>query len=126
MKKPTYKEIANSLSLWIEYACGNEDYNNSNTDHFNSMTEQEKINYQTEYFGKEFGVEFGLVLHADEELELTQFPYQSDIIGEENFYTATASCVNGNLYKVLWPITNFDCEDESDSCDWENYEIKSI
>lgn len=123
MNKYTYAQIANNLDLWIEYACGSDDFENINTDHFNSMTVQERIDYQIEHWGKEWGSDYGTVEFCDEELEIIQSPYASDIIGEENFYTAEAQCVNGRLYKVLWEITNPDCEDESDACDWNNYEV---
>ncbi len=120
-----HKEIANSLNLWLEYVCGN-DNAEINTVWFESMTEQARLDYLVETWGKEFGEEFGTVDYCGEELEIIQQPYASDLIGQEDFYTAEAQCNRGRLFKVLWPITNIDCDDESNACDWDNYEVSII
>jgi len=126
MENYTYEQTANNLDLWIEYCCCGENSNNINSDHFNSMTVQERIDFQTDHWGKEFGADFGIVDFCGEKLEIIQNPYASSNIGEEDYYTAEAQCINGQLYKVLWKITNADCEDESDACDWNNYDIVRV
>lgn len=59
------------------------------------------------------------------EVVIFQQPYINDILGQENEYTSTGLDENKNKYTIRWPITNFDCDDESEACDWDNnYKIE--
>jgi len=68
-------------------------------------------------------LDYGTVNYNGKELKITQAPYPSDWIGEEDYYTSYIEDDEGNGYKVLWPITRPDCEDQSEACDWEDYKI---
>lgn len=61
---------------------------------------------------------------------ITQDPYcETNFLSyyQEPIYVATAIDGDDDEYEIRWEIINKDCEDESDTCDWENpYLIRKI
>lgn len=65
---------------------------------------------------------YGTVQHNDITITLTQQAYlQSN--GNDNWYQAAGIDADDNDYLIKWEITNPDAEDESDACDWTQYEV---
>lgn len=65
---------------------------------------------------------YGTVKHGNEELVLTQQPYLNGT-GENPVYKAAAQDAAGNQYMVTWQVTDANCEDESEACDWKDYTV---
>lgn len=63
------------------------------------------------------------VTYKGKTLILQQNAYISDDPENLDCYRAAAKDNDGNDYTVLWTIINFECEDESESCNWDNYEV---
>lgn len=51
--KTSYKQIANDLNLWSQYICGDTIDQETNSRWFNSLTEQERIDYIVTHWGKD-------------------------------------------------------------------------
>ena len=51
------------------------------------------------------------------QLKLTQNAY----VTNDDTYQATALDDAHNRYTVEWTVTNYNCNDESDACDWDRY-----
>lgn len=68
--------------------------------------------------------DFGTVEYKGKEISLMQYPYISP--SREGYYEASAEDDEGNLYDVFWAIIREDCDDESESCDWEDYYVEKI
>jgi len=56
----------------------------------------------------------------DEEYTLVQVPYISEC-GE--YYKAMAYDSSGDEVVITWDILRHDCEDESEACDWNKFDI---
>lgn len=85
----------------------------------------------SEYLGKEFETEKlekaqGTYEHNSKTLWLIQDPYPSDLCGHEDEYTAVAIDSEGETYRVTWKIVNSECEDASESCDWDVYNVETL
>lgn len=66
--------------------------------------------------------DYGTVQHNDITITLTQQAYlQSD--GNDDWYQAVGVDAEGNEYMIKWEIVCPDAEDESDACDWTQYEV---
>ena len=69
----------------------------------------------------------GYVLHNNKELYLTQNAYVSDC---GKYYKCHAMAMDDNEtifeYEIKWPVINFNCDDQSDSCDWDNYTVLEL
>ena len=75
-------------------------------------------------------MDYGTVEYKGLEISLKQQPF-CDTQHRNNYlsrivYQAYGEDSAGNDYLITWPITNADAEDESDCCDWEDYEVKAI
>jgi|HubBroStandDraft_4_1064222.scaffolds.fasta_scaffold11096_4 hypothetical protein len=68
---------------------------------------------------------YGTVEYKGKTLTLTQQPYICDLIGS-NHYVAMAEDEEGNEYEIKYPITNPECEDESESCDWTDFSVRKF
>lgn len=75
---------------------------------------------------KKFGDKHGYLEFGDKELALSQDAYISCDTRYTNHYEAIAFDSDENEYKVYWEITNQDCGDESDACDWSIYTVKQL
>ena len=74
-------------------------------------------------------LDFGTVEYDGAILKLIQWPYiDTDFTCSPNvnYYRATAIDDNEDCYKIRWDIINADCEDESEACDWEEYEVTPL
>lgn len=60
--------------------------------------------------------------HEGKTLWLQQQAYHSNTAGDP-YYTAIAADAEGNEYKVRWEITCPDADEESDACNWAEYEV---
>lgn len=72
----------------------------------------------------EFGRDYGFYFFDDKPYWLTQPAY---VIGDGSQYEAQAIDIVGNIYRIIWNVTDewderedFDKEDESEACDWSN------
>lgn len=63
------------------------------------------------------------VTYQGKTLTLQQDAYISDTVGKLDHYKASAIDAEGETYTVWWAIINFECEDESESCDWDEHEV---
>ena len=50
--------------------------------------------------------------------------YISDRVGMLDYYMASAIDEDDNECTIFWPIIDSECEDESDTCDWDNFVVK--
>ena len=83
---------------------------------------------EANYLGRTYDLDaleaqHGTYEHNGKLLYLIQQPYPSDIIGEEDCYTATALDHAGRDYRLVWPVANPDADDGSDACDWDDYKV---
>lgn len=69
--------------------------------------------------------DFGVVEYKGKTLSLTQYPY-INYHNTKDYYISHAVDDEENEYMVYWNIINDNAEDESDCCDWENYEVAQI
>ena len=69
---------------------------------------------------------YGTVEYKGKTLTIKQSPYlnYNTVMGDH--YKSMAEDEEGNEYIVRWDIINPDCEDESDACDWQDYQIEEI
>jgi hypothetical protein len=54
---------------------------------------------------------------------------QAQVCDDGNFYEAHALDEDENEYMIYWPVINHnyhDGGDESDACDWDDYEITKL
>ena len=72
---------------------------------------------------------FGTVKYDGKELPITQQPYICRE-GQSLYYKATAEDEDGFIFDVRWPVIwddekrdYVDFEDESEMCDWSDYDI---
>ena len=85
--------------------------------------------------------DYGTVKYEGKTLTLTQIAYadkdftrQEEIVDEHGYaslinpvvYFAKAVDFSGNEYEIKWKIINYDCEDESDACDWTKFEVREL
>jgi hypothetical protein len=62
------------------------------------------------------------IIYNDIELKLNQLPY----IYTDELYRACALDKDENEYIITWSITNPECQDESEACDWDNYRVRKV
>jgi hypothetical protein len=69
--------------------------------------------------------EYGAVDFQGTEIIITQLPY---IAGTHDVphYKATGIDKQGNEYMVKWLVTNPECADESEACDWTRYTVRFL
>lgn len=72
--------------------------------------------------------EYGSVDWNGTKLTITQLPYIHHYVGlcsldPPIYYLASAQDDQGFEYEIAWPCINPDCEDESDACDWNDFEV---
>jgi hypothetical protein len=78
--------------------------------------------------------EFGEYNNGGEEYAIAQYPYIDTVAGSSNeyvtqgesYYFALGYDREGNAYRLIWEITNPDTEDESEACDWDEFEAQPI
>lgn len=69
------------------------------------------------------------IIYKDKILTLLQNPYIDMAINnpwQNLIYRATAIDDHDNDYEIIWDVVNLDCEDESESCDWTNFKVRSL
>jgi hypothetical protein len=64
---------------------------------------------------------FGSVSYEEIEITFIQQPFADD----EN-YRAQGIGSDGIDYCITWPITNHECEDESEACDWNDFRVRQV
>lgn len=67
---------------------------------------------------------YGCVEYEGKTLYMTQNPFASSRTDRLTEYEAAAKDDEGNCYNIFWPIVDEFAEDESDACDWEDYEVE--
>lgn len=79
--------------------------------------------------------DFGTAEKDGLELILTQVPYVEIDKEEDPFYTAMATCKDGDEYRVEWPLKDcYRCDsvafaelqEESDACNWDVYTVTKL
>ena len=66
------------------------------------------------------------VKYQEKTLYLQQDPYIAGDWGKEAYYSASAQDDEGNLYEVTWECIHPEGEDESQSCNWDVYEVRRV
>ncbi len=72
---------------------------------------------------------YGTVQYNGETLNLIQQPFIDTMILRNTEITAYFACAvdtKGQDYEIRWSIKNLNCDDESDSCDWEKYRVTPL
>ncbi|EIT85924.1 hypothetical protein A374_08814 [Fictibacillus macauensis ZFHKF-1] len=66
------------------------------------------------------------VTYKGKEITLVQDPYIDGVSGQRPHYKATGEDVEGNEYLVTWDVKDNweEIEDESEMCDWNQYEVQ--
>lgn len=69
---------------------------------------------------------FGSVEYKGKVLWLQQEAYITALIGQSKYECIALAEDDDYEYEVSWDIVDFQCEDESDACDWEVYDVKIL
>lgn len=83
-------------------------------------------NLEKEFDLEKLEKEQGTYKYEGNTLWLIQEAYPSDLYGLENNYTALAIDNEGNMYRITWDIIDFETEDGTETCTWNEYSVKTI
>jgi hypothetical protein len=79
-------------------------------------------------YGTYDGVDYGTVDYKNKTLTIMQAPYPDNhpYDSDLSVYKAIAHSEDGYEFEVTWSIKDYETDDESDACDWEEFSVREL